>query len=441
MNIKRAYLIGLNVYYTKNSNSPFSVERVNKKNDETLDVANPYHAQIAIGKLMPDAKMLLVRPDGFLTAMHAIYTNDRPIPEFWSDMVLACYLTTEENIDYFTWKVIIELNREAIPELVKLNAWECTKKVDSLLEAVFPGCIGEQLKISDSHPKYRSVFYLEPEKPICTEGSNICDGAINDLLFTLDQKDTACEPHMFLDIILFHDIGVGTPDRRLLAVSLKPLPIHEGSKTVILPATIIDFVLYLNFITQLQHMALRLRMLPFYKTSVRNYIKQLKSDKYVSIAYEERFLNDRHEELSEQFRVIQLADQIKRKTQSNYISLYEESNYSVPIWNVISDPHISAYRYNVLRRITQAFFSVNRELRETSEIIRGRTNAIADYLRDTVVVDATHVNLSLQKSIKRFTVLAVLITFTALIIAIIGVLPQEIKQLIYAKLLEAFMGR
>ena len=224
MNINRAYLIGLNVYYKKNPNSPFSVERLNKENDETVNVANPDYAQIAVGKLMPDAKMLLVRSDGFLTAMHAIYTNDRPIPEFWLDMVLACYLTTEENIDYFTWKVIIELKREAIPELVKLNAWERTKQVDSLLEAVFPRCIGEQLKISDSHPKFRSVFYLEPEKPIYTEVSSIRDVTI-DILAMLDQKDCAPEPHMFLDIILFHDIGVGTPDRRLLAVSLKPLPI------------------------------------------------------------------------------------------------------------------------------------------------------------------------------------------------------------------------
>ena len=181
-------------------------------------------------------------------------------------------------------------------------------------------------------------------------------------------------------------------------------------------------------------------MLPFYKTSVRDYIKQLKSDNYVSIAYEEKFLNDRYEELSEQFRVIQLANQIIRETQSNYISLSEESIYSVPIKNVISDPKVAAYSYNVLKRIKQAFSSANNEIRETADMIRGRTIAIADYLRDTVIADATNVNISLQKSIRRLTVVAVLIAFIALIIALIGVLPQEIKQLFYAKLLKGFIG-
>lgn len=439
MNIKRAYLIGLNVYYTKNPNSPFSVERVNKKNDETLNVANPDYVQIAVGKLAPDAQMLLVGSNGFLTANLAIYSNNRPIPEFWSDKVLACYLSTEENIDYFTWKLIVELKREAITEILRLNAWERTRQVDSFLEALFPKCIGEQLEVSDSYPKFCSVFYLEPEKPIYTEGGSIRDVAI-DILAMLDQKDFAPEPHMFLDIILFHDIGIGTPEKKILAVSLKPLPVHEGSKTVILPATVTDLASYLNFITQLRHMALRLRMLPFYKTSVRDYIKQLKSDNYVSIAYEEKFLNDRYEELSEQFRVRQLANQIIRETQLNYISLPEESIYSVPIKNVISDPKVAAYSYNVLKKIKQAFSSANNEIRETADMIRGRTIAIADYLRDTVIAEASHVNISLQKSIRRLTVLAVLIAFIAIIIALIGVLPQEIKQLFYAKLLKGFIG-
>ena len=115
------------------------------------------------------------------------------------------------------WKLIVELKREAITEILRLNTWERTRQVDSFLEALFPKCIGEQLKVSYSHPKFCSVFYLEPEKPIYTEGSSMRDVAI-DILAMLDQKDKAPEPHMFLDIILFHDIGIGSPETNLLAV-------------------------------------------------------------------------------------------------------------------------------------------------------------------------------------------------------------------------------
>jgi hypothetical protein len=426
MKIKSIYLIGLDVWFLGSSETPFNVSRVSKETDEALEIAHPTYLQIALGKRAFDANLILVRPDGRLSRSTSIYKNDRCLlPDFWSGKVIGTYLTADtQNSDYFTWRVLVELSRNAIHELLELRDWDRTVQYNVLFDAVFPKCSGERVRVD--YPKYRSVLYIEPEERLSSKERHITDVAA-DILSFLDQKGSAQQPHLLFDILLAPDIGIGIPCRKVAAVRLEPIPELKKTDVVMIPTTVWNIASCLEYILQLEHMAERLRILPFYRSTLTEYVTKLRGTDDILTSYENIFLKDRQEELTVRPHIKQLADEFHQAVSTNYLSLTEGTPFSVHIETELSDS-AAGYGYDVLQHIKQAFYHAYRDVQEISDHVIARAGAIADFLRDATIADSTRANLSLQVSVKRLTIVTVAITIIALVIGVFEALPEEVRQ-------------
>ncbi len=356
------------------------------------------------------------------------------LPDFWSDKVQGIYLTAASNTDYLTWRVLVELSIDnAIQELLKLSVTDRAAQYDILFDAVFPKCSGERVRVEEHYPKYCSVLYIEPEEQLSSKERHITDVAA-DVLSFFDQTGCVPRPHLLFDILLAHDIGAGVPSRKVAAVRLEPIPELKKTDVVIIPRTVWDIVSCLEYILQLEHMAERLRMLPFYRSSLTEYVTKLKGTGDILTSYENIFLKDRQEELAVCPHIKRLADEFHQAVSANYLSLAEGTPFSAHIETELSDSAVG-YGYDVLQYITQAFYRAYGDVQEISDHISARAGAMTDFLRDATIAHSTRADLSLQVSVKRLTIVTVVITIIALVIAVIGALPEEVRQRFFKVLL------
>jgi len=168
-------------------------------------------------------------------------------------------------------------------------------------------------------------------------------------------------------------------------------------------------------------------MLPFYRSTLTEYVTKLKGTGNILTTYENIFLKDCQEELTVRPHIKRLADGFHQAVSTNYLSLAEGTPFSVHIETELSDS-AAGYGYDVLQYMKQAFYHAYRDVQEISDHISARAGTISDFLRDAMMVDSTRANLSLQVSVKRLTIVTVVITIVALVIGVFGALPEEVRQ-------------
>jgi Mg2+ and Co2+ transporter CorA len=196
------------------------------------------------------------------------------------------------------------------------------------------------------------------------------------------------------------------------------------------------YLLIYLLIPQLKHMVKRLKMLPFYRSTLTEYVTRL-SPYAVLTSYENIFLKDREEELTVRPHIRQLADEFHQAVSTNYLYLAEGTPSNKQIKVKLSS---EGREYNdVLELIKEAFDQVYRDVKEISDQISARADAITNFLRDAATADSTRANLSLQESVKRLTVVTVLIAIITLVVGVLGVLPEEVRRRLFEVLLNILM--
>ena len=417
--IRSAYLVGVDIWQTKNANVPFTVARVERDKDETIDLDNPSYGMIATGKISGDGKLISFIGDDTPISSRMIWKSEQSVPSFWTDKVVETYLDSLGNVDYLVWEAFIKLNPEAISQLVSLNDTESRRLFTELFGAVFPCCTGEHVGYRKYDPWYSFVLYIEPETAYSANYISISDYAA-DILALLMQTGGAPQPHHLMDVVLTHSIGAGVPSETIAAVGLEPLKAEPWHGDILLPKTVLDLVAYFAYAIELRHLSKRLRNLPFYTEPFKDYVMGLRKNRTLVSNYQNKFLEfltDREQEISERLLATQTLDEIHRQMENNQVSKYSSTQFST----IDIATRVGMYSYDVFETFVNMVPKAERNLRETIEVVHQRADALSDFLRDMSTTDATKANLSLQRRILYFTIAVTIVVIVTLIITWPGV--------------------
>lgn len=415
--IRSAYLVGVDIWQTKDANVPFTVARVEREKDETADLSNPSHIMIAVGKIAGDGTLTSFATSSLPVSFSTIYKSEQSVPSFWTDKVVEAYLHSLYNMDYLVWEAFIKLNPEAVSQLISLDYPESRRRFSELFGAVFPRCTGEHVDYSEHDPWYSFVLYIEPETAYSVNYASISDYAA-DILALLAQTGSAPQPHHLMDVVLIHSIGAGVPSETIAAVGLEPLEAEPKVGDILLPKTVLDLAAYFAYAIELRHLSKRLRNLPFYTEPFGDYVMGLRKKSALLSNYQSKFLMDREQEISERLCATQTLDEIHRQMENNRVSKYSSSQFSK---SIDTATRVVMFSYDVFEMFVNIVPEAERSLRETIEVVHQRADALSDFLRDTSTTDATKANLSLQRRILYFTIIVTIVVIVTLIIAWPGV--------------------
>ena len=121
----------------------------------------------------------------------------------------------------------------------------------------------------------------------------------------------------------------------------------------------------------------------------------------------------------------QLAREVSTELKSNEVVRAASIGTSWPVEGLSEHP----LRYNLFDRIRHSLTESQLGVDRTREMLQQRDAALSDYLRDVAVYESTRVNLLLQKSIRRLTMIAVVAALLSLVIAL---LPNELRDALSA---------
>jgi len=410
--IRSAYLVGVDIWQTKNANVPFTVARVERDKDETLDLANPLYIMIATGKIVGGGKLISFIGDDTPISSRMIWKSEQSVPSFWTDKVVEMYLHSLYNVDYLVWETFIKLNPETVSQLVSLDYTESRRRFTELFGAVFPHCTGEHVAYREHDPWYSFVLYIEPETAYSVNYGSISDYAA-DILALLAQTGGAPQPHYLMDVVLTHSIGAGAVSETIAAVGLRPLKAEPRVGDILLPEIVLGLADYFTYTIELRHLSQRLRNLPFYKEPFEDYMMGLRKKSALLSNYQSKFLMDREQEISERLRATQTLDEIHRQMEDNQVLKYGSSEFSK---SIDTATHVGMFSYDVFKMFVNIVPKAERNLRETMEVVQQRADALSGFLRDTSVTVAAKANLTLQRGILILTIVVTAMVILTLII-------------------------
>lgn len=417
--MKTAYLVAVDTWQMKGADTPFAVLVGDRKEGTISGWADLAGIMCRMMPAPDPACLVSYSPSGLPTSSSTVYKSNGPVPGRWAERVVNAYIGWHMNTDYLAWKVIVRITPETVGELIRLNRVECTTEVVELLEALFPTCTGEHVLVRGDFPAYPFVVYVEPERACSEEyvGAREYAAAVVGLL---GQAKAVPQPHHFAGVILTHGIGAGTVDRHLFAAGLEPLPVDpEPDHVIALPRVVLDIAAYLQYAEQLQHVARRLRNLPFYSKQVMEYVARLKDKGTLHTGYATMFLSDRESQVSQQVRAAEILDEIRRLLERNYVSIYSASPYPSSDSINLSDPKSTPVTFDVFEEFADVVPRAERHVSEAMRLISGRVTALSDFLRDRVMIDTTAANVLLQRRILYFTIVVTACTLVSMIIAIV----------------------
>jgi len=327
--------------------------------------------------------------------------------------------------------MIFELKVEAIPELLSLQHRPWNNKTDMLFDACVPKCEGKRVK--HILPKYISILFLEPENHLLEADNDIKDVAEKVLAY-FNRSGTAMQPHLLRDVLLFPPLGLGPAKHGITIVGNNPASIERKPDTVVLPRTVWEIFRLMEYISHLEDIGIHLKSLPFINTPISDYIQRLKKSDEVSKSYETIFLQDRQDEFVIRPRISRLSRAYFREIFDGFLYQVEGTRNSVQIDTDTSSGYATADRYDILESMKHHFLSAYNNVQDTLDIINDRSTILSDFLRDLSTSETNRINLNLQVSVKRLTWLALVASIIALLIGIIGLIPEEVRKAVFYQL-------
>lgn len=426
MKIKSVILVGSDSWQISGTENRFRIGAKRNSNDEFTNYICAGRNIFCWNKTsITDITVTFVRPDNILRGVHFFEGTDNQIeiPEFWSPFVKTVCLFTAKNDEYLTLSVIVSLNPEIIPTLINMGSYSSDKQFNYLIKSILPKCVGEHVDVLSSRNGHPFVLFVEPE-----ELPPFNQNVLNDILSYLGLKETAALPHLLSDVLLTFTLGIGSPSESITTIRLNPLPC-QSDNSIYIPSTVMELSSYINYIHILRHLNKRLKELPVYKLTFNQYVSELEKSKGLFKGYEYKFLRDQKEALDIRLRVIQNYESLLDKIEKNYISKFKNSKKSLTVNTEIANPFTRAYSYDVFKSLDYDLLKAKKEIENSMKTILAKENVIVEYLRD----EAACSNHILQRRINWLTIVTVVIAIIALFI---GLLPDGIKELWYAKLIK-----
>jgi len=418
--IRAAYLVGVDIWQIEGAKTRFAMTLDDAERNGTPHSIKPTDIDATWTRGLTHASLVSYSWDGLPLSKSTIYESKRPIPACWAERCVRACIRSRINADYLTWEAIVEITPKTVSQLIGAGRTECTTQMVDLLRAVFPPCTGEHVVFREHYPPYAFVLYIEPETAFSKEYDSVREYAAA-VLALLGQSKFVPQPHLFGDVILTHGIGAGVPERTLFAAGLGLLPIDRvAHRGISLPMSVLDIAAYFRYAGQLQHVADRLRNLPFYKQQVMEYIARLKKESTLERGYGAVFLSDREYQVYQQVRAAEIMDEIRRLLEHNSVSIHNTSPHSETNSIDLSNPLTTPRTFDVFEAFADIVPKAERDLREAMRVVSGRVAALSDFLRDRVMVDTNTANRSLQRRIWWLTVVVTIATVVGAVIAIAG---------------------
>jgi hypothetical protein len=357
---------------------------------------------------------------------------DCQIPEYWKDKVKETFIThLSHDGDYITCKSLVVLNPDKAqqvildakskPQITNYDDAEIDERsylqfkdnTDDLLEKVFLPYDGLRSQGKRYNPRFASVFWIEPERALAKNIEDMfknLSGIGKEVHSFLNRKDSASLPNILTGTLLVHgertiqDLTEDSVVFNLLPINHKP---YGNNKVVNSDVReVLEFIIATRIC---KHMVERLKNFPFYRESLMEYSGKLRHSKKLLDGYENVFMKDRECYSSARRDILQAVELINKRCEGNLIPIRKNYNLISPIETSSISPQIRVYAYNIIDKWYDVYQVALTSIRQMSDYIKTKEDALSEYLRDLTMAQATRANYALQKKVWRLSVIAVLI--------------------------------
>lgn len=327
---------------------------------------------------------------------------------------------------------------------------------DNVLSSEFPLRISMVPLPLDKNEKNAPCYLLTAEEILAAQGvlmpSHSPDtGCI--LLFQLDcmhstgdiEKDAiaACALHFGIDVknivprpSKLHDIvimplppGLGFSSYRCAVLILNKERLFDDEKNIYLPTTISNLIEYNMISLAFKRLAQSLESLPLASKTAYEYMRyiDIESD---SNNYLSRYIPERGKRIEVLLEGSKYANKYSEVLSSNLIAEFISNN----AWQDI-EYNSHSLSYPTLNKFISELDTNQRKYTELKDLIQIREMAVGDFLRDSLSARVASSNKDIQSSIKRLTIIAVII---GIVTVFFSIFSSETKELIFLEFISWF---
>lgn len=341
---------------------------------------------------------------------------------FWQNKVERAYVRHAEKQKVFSWTLVIEINIDALGEIINSVTGSDVEIINRLIASLLPSCEGRELK--PDHPTYPFCLYLEPETDLL-QGSNTVVDVADEAMIKLNLPNTVILPSHLPDVMFLQSLGLVSDLAGFTAVGLYPLPAPGTQNNIIIPFNIWKLFLLLTYAATLKSGLANLVALPFLHTDLNDYITHIEDGDTVLHRYAENFLPDRQDELTLRVTLINRKREYFKDAIEEFFNVFSGANWDWKI-NIASRSGLPHYDYDLLTRMRNRFLGLIRDIDEMYKELEYRSGLLSEFLRDSTTTQLNLTNHKLQKRVGCLTWVATLFALISLVIAILGwLLPRN----------------
>jgi hypothetical protein len=348
-----------------------------------------------------------------------------PKPNYWDDKVKTMHLLFPQYSDkYVLWVSLSQLYPDVVASLAEDSAHSPSrfdKDLDDLLGSTFPPLSGERVRV-DRFPSFAALLYLEPEPPLSEsprelkERMSTTSSQVTSF-FSLSDKTTL--PYLVDGSLLLTGFRPYSLEFDCIIVNLNPATV-AGSKEPQLVTTAFDVLKYMTVLRVLRHLGGKLERSPFCTHTLREYVKDVTEGEGLLAGYSKVFLRDREHFGLERHSIKRTAEKFLYDFKYSPLGAALEHGATATTDLRYAGKDVEEYYHRTEDYLRMELHRCDVDVRSFLELHEANERAIADYLRDAVAAEATRANLKLQRSVRLFTVIMVVIGILGLVFGLVG---------------------
>lgn len=240
------------------------------------------------------------------------------------------------------------------------------------------------------------------------------------LHFGIDVKKIAPRPSKLHDIVIMPlPPGLGFSPYRCAVLLLSKQKLFDVEKNIYISTTIGDLIEYNMISLVFKKLAQSLKSLPLAKKTVSEYVRyiDIESD---SSNYQLRYIPDRENWSEKLLKASNYANRYSKVLSSNLLTAFISNN----TWQSIKY-NSSLYSYPTFNNFISESETNQHEYTELKDSIEMHNMIVADLVRDIFSAMVASSNKSIQSSIKRLTIIAVIIGIVTVFFSIFSDLTKE----------------
>lgn len=402
MNFKSLYIIAAQLWDTSITSHEFTI-------------TDPEFSELLSGTFTRyDATVQLLRSNMLpSTTFGATECDLSNLPGYWSRKVIRAYISGKEEQSVFAWTLIIEINADALDEIINSVTGSDVEIINRLITSLLPN--SEGLEIKPEYPQFPFCIYLEPDTDL-VHGTRTVNNVADDVMDKLKFTNTIILPSLLPDVICLQSLGLISVMAGFTAVGLSPLPAPGNQRTIIIPFNVWKLFRLLTYAAILNYGLNSLKSLPFLNTNLEEYISDIESGDAVLHRYAESFLPDKQDELTLRVTLINRKREYQKDAIEEFLNVFDSANWNWKI-NTASRSNLP-YDRDLLTGIRNRFLGLIRDIEELYKELEYRSGLLSDFLRDS---STTQLNLSNYKLQRRVGILTWVATIFALISLVISI--------------------